>query len=167
MPKLCESQVFNNQKVFVEGWYWALKSSELKRGKVLGISFLGRSLAVFRGVSGKVYAVDAFCPHMGAHFQEGRVEGEGIRCAFHAWKFASDGRCVEIPCQKYADQTQLIPPLATYAVSERYGLIWIHTRSGEGRLLESERDPLPQFADFGPDEEIEFLVGPSTHRPCY
>ena len=32
--------------------------------------------------------LDAYCPHLGAHLAEGgRVQGESVRCPFHAWEF--------------------------------------------------------------------------------
>ena len=47
--------------------------------------------------SGKVVAMDARCPHMGVHLAEGRVEGDGLRCFFHRWKFEGNGKCSDIP----------------------------------------------------------------------
>src|SRR5512145_2294772 len=90
---------FNNPTQFIEGWYWALPSQELRVGKVKAVTLLGRNLAIYRGVSGQVVAVDAYCPHMGAHLAEGKVEGDSLRCLFHYWKYNPEGRCTEIPCQ--------------------------------------------------------------------
>ena len=90
-------QVFNQTDAIVEGWYWALPSSELGKGKVKAVRFLGQDLAVYRGGSGKVVAMDARCPHMGVHLAEGRVEGDGLRCFFHRWKFEGSGKCSDIP----------------------------------------------------------------------
>ncbi len=159
MSKFAETQVFNNAEVFVQGWYWALPSKELKKGQVRGIELLGRQIAIFRGESGKVFALDAYCPHMGAHFKEGKVDGDSIRCGFHDWKFSSDGRCVDIPCKKYRDRTSNIPSVAGYHVAEKYGFIWIHAG-------EDMEDPIPYFSELGPDAEVEYLVGHRTYRPC-
>jgi len=159
MSKFANTQVFNNSNSFVHGWYWALPSHELKRGQVKGLEFLGRQIALYRGASGSVYALDAYCPHMGAHFKEGKVEGDSIRCGFHNWKFSSAGECVEIPCQKYQDRTSSIPRVGSFRVAEKYGFIWIHTGA------EAE-DPIPYFSELGPDAEVEFLVGQRTYRPC-
>jgi len=164
LAKLSETKVFNNKETFIDGWYWALPSKELKKGAVVGIEILGRPLAVYRGKSGRVVAIDAFCPHMGAHFQEGKVEGDSIRCAFHGWKFGEDGACVEIPCQAYANQESAIPPLRRFDVREKYGLIWIHT----GPAGSSEYDELPTFADLTgvEDADLEIVIGGRTYRPC-
>ena len=97
MPSTNPHLNFNNPTQFIEGWYWALPSKKLKIGKVKAITLLGKNLAIYRGVSGQVVAIDAYCPHMGAHFAEGKVEGDGIRCFFHNWKYDSGGICVDVP----------------------------------------------------------------------
>jgi nitrite reductase/ring-hydroxylating ferredoxin subunit len=162
MSNLSESIVFNNTEVFVEGWYWALPSKELKRGKVAGLEILGKNLAAYRGENGRVTIIDAYCPHMGAHFKEGRVDGNSIRCGFHDWKFDPSGECVDIPCQKYRDRTAAIPPIQTYPVREAYGLIWIFT----GPKDQAEFKPLPEFPKIAIDSEMEVIVGPRTFRNC-
>lgn len=158
MSKFAETQIFNNTSRFIQGWYWALPSRELKKGQVKGVELLGRQIALYRGDSGLVYGLDAYCPHMGAHFKEGKVEGDSIRCGFHNWKFSSEGECTQIPCQKYQDKTSSIPRVANFRVTEKYGFIWVHTGAGD--------DPIPYFSELGPDAEVEVLVGQPTYRPC-
>ena len=47
----------------------------------------------FRTEAGEVAVLDAFCPHMGAHLGHGgKVEGGGLVCPFHAWKFDGAGK---------------------------------------------------------------------------
>lgn len=57
---------------------------------------------VFRGRSGDVSILDAYCPHLGANLGVGGiVKGECIECPFHQWRFrGSDGACVEVPYSK-------------------------------------------------------------------
>ena len=59
----------------------------------------GLNLAVFRGEDGRVHALDAYCPHMGANLGAGgRVVGNCVECPFHGWKFrGDDGKCVSVP----------------------------------------------------------------------
>jgi phenylpropionate dioxygenase-like ring-hydroxylating dioxygenase large terminal subunit len=132
MASLTETRVFNNSENISQGWYWAMRADHLRRGQVRALNFLGRELAVYRGEDGRVVALDAYCPHMGAHLAEGKVEGNAIRCLFHYWKYDADGRCVEIPCRQ---ECSFVPRLATFPVAEHYGLIWIWAgRSAPGRL---------------------------------
>ena len=122
MAALADTQIFNNAERITEGWYWAMRAARLPRGRARALNFLGREMVVYRGADGRVVALDAYCPHMGAHLAEGRVEGDAIRCLFHFWKYDAQGRCVEIPCQPQCD---FVPRLASWPVAERYGLIWI------------------------------------------
>lgn len=59
----------------------------------------GEQVAVFRGLEGKAYVVDAYCPHLGANLAVGgRVVGDCIECPFHGWQFrGEDGKCIRIP----------------------------------------------------------------------
>jgi phenylpropionate dioxygenase-like ring-hydroxylating dioxygenase large terminal subunit len=113
--------LFNHSQQFIQGWYWALPSHALKPGKVKAVTLLGRNLAMFRGSSGQIVAMDAYCPHMGAHLAEGKVEGDGIRCFFHNWKYDAAGTCIDVP--------SLGKPLSahvkTWQTAEHYGLIWV------------------------------------------
>ena len=66
-------QVFNNDNVVTEGWYWALQSRELKIGKAKAVRLSGKDLAIFRTESGTVVSMDAYGPHRGAHLAGGPV----------------------------------------------------------------------------------------------
>ncbi|MGK7880264.1 MAG: Rieske 2Fe-2S domain-containing protein [Crocosphaera sp.] len=137
-----KTQIFNHPDRFIEGWYWLLRSRDLPVGQVKAVSLLGRNLAVYRTIHGKVVAMDAYCPHMGAHLAEGTVEGESLRCFFHNWKFTADGNCAEIPRL----EKNLPIKLQTWPVKEAYGLIWLWTGT-EPKL------PLP----FAPELEQEVV----------
>ena len=126
MAKLSNPQVFNNPERYVEGWYWALPSAELPKGSVKGVEILGRSIALYRGASGKVFAVEAFCPHMGAHFKEGKVDGDGIRCAFHGWKFDIDGNCIDLPTSPPESAYKDTIKLLAYPTREWGEMIWVY-----------------------------------------
>jgi len=108
------------------GWYTIVGSAELLAGDVVSITAVARDLVVFRDEAGAAHVFDAHCPHMGAHLGGGRVLGDKLRCRFHGWTYASDGRCVEIP---YCDAR--IPPKArvrSYPVEEKDGFVyfWYH-----------------------------------------
>ncbi|MBT9546253.1 MAG: aromatic ring-hydroxylating dioxygenase subunit alpha [Candidatus Sericytochromatia bacterium] len=124
MASLVDTQIFNQPSSVVESWYWAFKSRDLKKGQVKPLNFLGRELAVYRGEDGVVRAVDAFCPHMGAHLAEGKVDGKGLRCFFHAWKFDEKGQLEDIPCRQAPG---IQAEIKHHPVCEQYGVIWIYT----------------------------------------
>ena len=126
------TQIFNHPRRFIEGWYWAIPSKKLRKGQVKPVSLLGRELAIYRTMNGELVCFDAYCPQMGAHLAEGKVEGEGLRCLFHNWKFDSKGNCVDVPCLGTALPLQL----KTWQVGEKYGMVWVWTG-------ETPAQPLP------------------------
>ena len=108
------------------GWFGICYSDELERGEVKSVHYFGRDLVLFRSENGDAGLLDAYCPHLGAHLGNGgTVDGDGIRCPFHAWKFDKGGRCTDIP---YATE---LPPRARrgpvthgYPVEEQSGVVW-------------------------------------------
>ena len=70
---------------------------ELTDGEVKAVGGGGRGLALFRFGS-EVYALDDFCPHMGASLAGGCVEGGVVTCPWHAWRFRlADGAWADNP----------------------------------------------------------------------
>ena len=121
MPLNKPHLTFNNSTQFIEGWYWVLPSKELKIGMVKAVTLLGKNLAIYRGFSNQVVAIDAYCPHMGAHLAEGKVDGDGIRCFFHNWKYDAEGICVDIPSL----EKPLPVCIKTWHTAEQYGIVWV------------------------------------------
>lgn len=155
MSSVRHTRLFNEKRAIPEGWYWALPSRKLKRKKVLPLRLLGRDLAIFRDETGRAQAVDAYCPHMGAHLAEGKVEGDGIRCFFHGWKFDSAGTLVDIPCQKRPARASI----KTWPTAERYGLIWVYT----GDTPRAELPYVPELRDC----EVDAMLGTRFVKECH
>ena len=54
----------------------------------------GRSLAVFRGRDGRVFAVQGRCPHRDGPLADGMLIGEQVICPLHAFRFhGTTGEC--------------------------------------------------------------------------
>lgn len=112
---------FANPAALVQSWYPAAPSRAIRRGRVSSHELFDRRIAIYRDAAGRVRALDARCPHLGADLGEGRVEGDGVRCAFHGWCFGGDGICRDAPGYE-------TPPLRrarVYPAEERWGLVWI------------------------------------------
>lgn len=150
-------KIFNNPNAVVEGWYWALRSKELKRGQVKPLNLMGKELAIYRGEDGRVVAMDAYCPHMGAHLAEGRVEKNSLRCFFHYWKYNEKGQCTEIPSQGGCPAIRV--STRVWPVEEKYGLIFVWTG-------ERARYPVP-FVPELEKEEIVFRFGNRYIKNCH
>lgn len=109
---------------YPEGWYVVSFSEELKVGEVKSLKFVGQELVLYRTQSGKAAVLDAYCPHMGAHFAHGGdVDGENIRCPFHSFKFDTGGTCVA------TGYNTKVPPKAkvkSWPVQEKNGQILVY-----------------------------------------
>ena len=112
----------------------------------LRAKLLGESFVVFRDTQGKVGVLDEYCMHRRVSLAIGRVEGGGIRCLYHGWKFSVDGTILETP--NHPDERfrkNLRAP--AYPVHEEGGLVWTYI---------GPRDKQPVFQKFpffdGPDE---------------
>ncbi len=149
------TQIFNHPRRFIEGWYWAIPAKKLRKGQVKAVSLLGRELAIYRDIDGELVCFDAKCPHMGAHLAEGKVEGKGLRCLFHNWKFDSQGNCVDVPCLG----TSLPLQLKTWQVAEKYGMIWVW-------VGETHAQPLP-FVPELENFECDSLVTSEFVKNCH
>lgn len=80
--------------------YWhpvaaAVELSEAKPKKRVRI--LGEDLLLYRNQSGGYGLVGEHCAHRGASLYYGFVEEDGIRCAYHGWKYDAGGKCLEQP----------------------------------------------------------------------
>ncbi len=138
---------------FPRGWYVVAFSTDLAPGEVRTLHYFDRDLVAYRSEAGVVSVLDKTCPHLGAHLGGGTVDGECLRCPFHAWKFAGDGHCVEVP---YAAK---IPPRArvrAWPVLEQNGTILVHydatTEATTGADADADArrpEPLPPLEERG------------------
>jgi 3-ketosteroid 9alpha-monooxygenase subunit A len=128
---------------YPRGWFSVGFSTELAAKEVKPIRYFGRDLVLFRGEDGVPRVMDAHCPHLGAHLgYGGTVEGNSIRCPFHAWRFGDGGECVEVP---YAKKIPAKARVGCWPVQERNGVIFVH-HDPEGKPPTYE---IPVLEDYG------------------
>lgn len=107
-------------------WYAVLDSSEVKAGKILGVTRMGEKLAFWRQKSGKVACMVDLCPHLGASLCMGKLQHDGLACPFHGFEFAPDGRCQYIPAYGKNGEIPKALRVGSYRTHEEQGLIWIY-----------------------------------------
>jgi phenylpropionate dioxygenase-like ring-hydroxylating dioxygenase large terminal subunit len=107
------------------------------------VRVLGQDCVLFRDGQGRYGLLDRACPHRGADLAFGRHEPEGLRCPFHGWKFAVDGRCLETPAEGVGSTLCTRVRQRSYPVREQSGVLfgWF---GAEG----SEPSALPAFDAF-------------------
>ena len=86
---------------YPNGWYVAIHSKDLCKGKVENVDIAGENLVVFRSTSGKAYALEAYCKHLGANLGIGGkvINDKCVQCPFHGWMYDGEtGVCVGTSC---------------------------------------------------------------------
>jgi Phenylpropionate dioxygenase and related ring-hydroxylating dioxygenases, large terminal subunit len=138
-------------KVMRRYWHPIATSDQLPRPDCdpLRVTLLGEKLVVFRDSEGKVGVLEETCMHRGASLALGRVEGGGIRCLYHGWKFAVDGTILETPNNPDPRfRERLKQPC--FPVREEGGLIWT--------VVGAARKNVPPFRRFS------FMDAPEENR---
>lgn len=151
---------FNQDKVITEGWYWVIQSAKLKKSNIKGVRLMGREIVVYRGYDDKTYALDAYCPHMGAHLKEGKIEGNQIRCFFHHWRFNGNGDCTDIPCIKNANHIKKSVKTKNWYTCEQDGIIWLWI----GEEQPNGKPPIPEELN---DNQYDYSIGRVFYHNCH
>ncbi len=103
-------------------WYPVAWSTDLKPGKTLGREFAGEPIALYRGKSGKAFAVEDRCAHRQVPLHLGVVAGDTLKCGYHGWTYDCTGRCVDVP---YVGAERIPNGVRAYPCQEIDGLIFI------------------------------------------
>jgi len=129
-------------------WQPAALVDELEGPRpVRPVRLLGENLVLFRDEQGRYGLMDRHCAHRGADLAFGRLEHDGLRCAFHGWLFDTTGQCIETPAEPAGSQLCKGIKQRSYPVVEKAGILWAYL--GEGAP--------PAFP------EIDALVAPDSH----
>ncbi|MFJ9537556.1 Rieske 2Fe-2S domain-containing protein [Streptomyces sp. NPDC101225] len=125
-------------------WYPVALSRDVRTGRAFAATFAGERIALYRGRSGTVHALEDRCAHRQVPLSMGVVEGETLRCCYHAWAYRGDGRISQIP---YLSKGDGRPPRGVrgYPVHEAYGLVFVFPGAPE----RAAGTPLPALPTFG------------------
>lgn len=156
---------------FPRGWFMIATEQEVEGHKPLSLRYFGRDMVLYRGRSGRVFLIDAYCPHMGAHLgrnsssfiirDDQQIEGDSIRCPYHGWRFGPDGRCNDIPYSR-----QKIPATAcieSWPVVERAGCVWLWYDPEDGQ----PEYELPEFSDYGEPYWVNWEINRLGQLNCH
>src|SRR5712672_2533621 len=113
-------------------WQPAALVDELEGPRpVRPVKLLCQNLVLFRDEDGRYGLVERGCPHRGTDLAYGRLEGGGLRCAFHGWLFDTTGKCLETPAEP--DDSNLCANIQqkAYPVVERSGILFAYMGPGE------------------------------------
>ena len=148
--------------------YWQpVARSEETTVRPREIRVLGEDLVLYRDKSGTPGLLEPRCCHRGTTLYYGRVEDDGIRCPYHGWLFAADGRCLDQPCEPDRGRNKDKYRQPWYPVVEYHGLVFAYMGPAEKQPVFPRYDI---FEDLGDDEEIiildHFAFGGPSDAPC-
>jgi phenylpropionate dioxygenase-like ring-hydroxylating dioxygenase large terminal subunit len=103
-------------------WYPVAWCDELKPGCTLGRCFAGDPLVLYRGKSGRVFALEDRCAHRQVPLHLGVVSGDELKCHYHGWTYDGGGKCVSVP---YLGSERLPNGVRGYPAREIDGLIFV------------------------------------------
>ena len=120
-------------------WYPVAWSRELKAGKLLARRFADQPVVLARGDAnseggGAVFALEDRCAHRQVPLSHGVVKGCQVRCGYHGWAYAADGKCVDVP---YLGGKHLPNGVRAYPAHEVDGVIFVFP--GDPALADAKR----------------------------
>lgn len=137
----------NGDLRYPRGWFIIGTADDFSGSEPTPMTYFGKKLVGFRGQQdGRVHVLDAYCPHLGANLgYGGLIEGDTIRCPFHAWRFDASGQCVEIP---YANRIPARACLRHWSTHESHGWVFLwHDPQGGPPAYD-----IPALAEYGDPE---------------
>ncbi len=132
------------------------------------VRVLGEDLVLYRSLEGMPGLMYPRCCHRGTTLHYGKVEAEGIRCPYHGWLFAADGRCLDQPCEPDRGRNRDSYRQPWYPVVEYHGLVFAYLGPAAKQPVFPRYDI---FEGLDPDtEEIvivdHFAFGGPVDAPC-
>jgi 5,5'-dehydrodivanillate O-demethylase oxygenase subunit len=117
-------------------WHPIAPVAELEKGEPKRrIRLLGEDLLLFRDGKGRVGLVQEQCAHRRASLYYGFVEEDGLRCAYHGWKYDVAGKCIEQPFEPAGSPLKEEACQGGYEVQQLAGLYWAYLGPKPAPLL--------------------------------
>ena len=139
-------------------WYPLAVSESVRKKKTFAATFAGERIALYRGESGTVYALEDRCAHRQVPLSMGVVEGDALRCCYHAWAYRGNGRISQIP---YLPKGVGQPPrsVRAYPAREAYGLVFVFP----GEPQKAATTPLPELPEFDSTKHKTMTFSRTVH----
>jgi len=120
-------------------WYPVIPVADLAAGP-RPFTLLGQQIVLWQDGAGQVSALADRCLHRTARLSKGFVENGVLKCGYHGWEFAADGRCLRIP-QRSADTATRTGSLGVerFHAEAKYGWVWV--------ALGTPLAPIPEFEE--------------------
>lgn len=116
-------------------WYPIAAEEQLEENPVKAVKLLGESLVLYRDRGGRLGLLAEACAHRRVSLAYGIPEDEGLRCAYHGWRYNAQGQCIEQPAEDPADILKNPVGIQAYPVEELGGLIFAYLGPEPAPLL--------------------------------
>lgn len=111
-------------------------SEEIRPGSApKPVRILSEDLVLFRDEFGAPALLGLHCPHRGVDLSYGRIEAGGLRCLYHGWVMAADGRCLQQPGEPAGSTFKDRIRQVAYPCRESNGLIFAYFGPGNPPAL--------------------------------
>jgi phenylpropionate dioxygenase-like ring-hydroxylating dioxygenase large terminal subunit len=127
--------------LFRQYWIPAMLAEELPEDGCppVRVKLLSERMIAFRDSSGRYGLMDEFCAHRGVSLWFGNNETNGLRCAYHGWKYDVTGQCVEVPSEPANSGFCAKVKLTAYPLVKIGDVLW--TYMGDP----AKQPPLPEY----------------------
>jgi 5,5'-dehydrodivanillate O-demethylase oxygenase subunit len=88
------------------------------------VRVMGEDLVLFRTRTGAFGLIPERCPHRHVSLYHGFVEDDGLRCAYHGWKYAPGGECIDQPFEPADSKLKALACRPAYAVQALCGILF-------------------------------------------
>jgi 5,5'-dehydrodivanillate O-demethylase len=99
------------------------------------VRLLGEALVLFRDGTGRFGLIPERCPHRHASLYFGFCEEDGLRCAYHGWKYAVTGECIEQPFEPKDSPLKAEARRPYYPVQQLAGVLFAYMGPQPAPLL--------------------------------
>ena len=123
---------------YLRHFWWPVALSEEVRDIPVPVKILGEELVLFRDLSGGLALLDRYCSHRRASLEYGRIERQGIRCAYHGWHYDCRGKILDRPAERMKTAPNIRHPW--YPTGELGGFVFAYLGPDGDRP-----PPLPRY----------------------
>lgn len=150
--------------IFWDRWFYVGRAEPFaETGAFRVVDVAGESVIIVRGEDGELHAHLNLCRHRGSRLLcgDGVVRG-AIRCPYHAWAYALDGRLIASPFVEPGD----VPPdarrLHRVGVERWAGFVFVHLTPErarrDGDTLAAQIGPVPERLARYPLERLKVVA---------
>jgi nitrite reductase/ring-hydroxylating ferredoxin subunit len=105
--------------------YWQpVALSSQVRELPIKVRMFGEDLVLFRTRAGQVGLLELHCSHRGTSLEFGMCEENGLRCCYHGWLYAVDGRILQTPGDPPESRLRFAICHGAYPALEYKGLVF-------------------------------------------